>query len=334
MLRFEKERVYLQHISSILSNELNRFFELYDLEVYQINPIAELLILDTNRGKKVLKLWNDLITLKEADWLREEIAKNGFRLFDRFIRTKNGEPFIEWQNEGVVLTDWIEGRVPDSTSYSDTLSMGRTVALLHQALPKSKQSNTFHWHVRFQQTDQQLQKINNNLTEKINKDEVDFAFLKEFSNNQTRIKRALQLMEDDKINLVTYSIHGNLRPESFRIDYYGNTWVLGLGMGTNEILIYDLAKLARVVYQESGYEINAIINLLNSYQELRELSKTERKYLLAYLIYPHNVWKEAYIHYFVRPMISTGNRFNFLLEALQEQNKLDLLVERLEKAWQ
>ena len=70
----------------------------YNLRVGTIDTFPSFYRLKTNYGPKIVNKWKDNTSIKNANNCRESLVKAGFRKLDRFIPTKEGNPFAVLNN--------------------------------------------------------------------------------------------------------------------------------------------------------------------------------------------------------------------------------------------
>ncbi|GBF10829.1 phosphotransferase [Tepidibacillus sp. HK-1] len=278
----------------------------YNLQVEEIEEYSSFYKLKTNRGTKILRTWNDVETLDFAFQFRESLAYEGFRKIDRFIRTNDGQPYILNGDQGFVLTDWIEGKIPVSSNPEHMKTIGKTLAEFHQAMVKIKTNQTFEpWSHHFKRGLGHLMQIEKVVSQKQRKTPLDDIVLKYIPSQQAQMRRSIEMSE--KLERTYFRNEkepgwclGNVQLNRFRIDRFEEGWIFDLGLPIYDLPAYDLAKMVAHVYQRNGFQEDIIYKLLDAYQEKNPLEIDDKKWILTYLSYPHDLWKFLYIYFIAK----------------------------------
>lgn len=117
--------------------------------MYHTVPFHHGYRIETNVGSKYISVWRKEESLRWSFLWREELAKKGFRLVDRFIRTREGEPFVKVQEEYVVVQDLLLGE-PIRLEEESTIQLGTLMGMLFNtfreiAVPVTEDSQTAHF---------------------------------------------------------------------------------------------------------------------------------------------------------------------------------------------
>ncbi|WP_339059948.1 phosphotransferase [Tepidibacillus marianensis] len=266
----------------------------YDQNVYRLH---------TNRGKKLLKLWNDYDTLTFAFQLREHLAHHGFRTIDRFIRTQSGEPFVSWNDEYLVVTDWLDGSIPQVTDELDITKISKLTAKLHLSLAKMEVAQDWEpWSNQFERSLFHFNNVKDKITAKSKTSPFDELVLSHIDSNQEQVKQSVLMANKVEKNGFRSGrepqwCHGNLHLRHFRIDSHHEPWLIHFDIPVYDTPVYDLAKILVHLYIKSNYQDEPIFQALNAYQEIVPLQKEEQLWILTYLTFPHHLWKYLYICY-------------------------------------
>ena len=278
----------------------------YNFYVAHIEPHSSFYLLDTDKGKKILRTWNDIDTLKSAFHYREGLAYSGFRQTDRFIRTTDGMGFVELENQGFSVTDWIEGKYPSVSNDEDLRIIGKTIAYFHSALLNTKPNQSFEsWSAHYHRGLNHFQSIYETLTEKRNKEKIDEIVLEHLPKWINQIKASIQMaIKVEKITSQNEQgpiwCHGNLRLNSFKIDPYQEGWLLDIAIPILEFPSYDVAKLLSRLYLNNDFLPEKLNLILNHYQEMISLRTEDKLRILTYIAYPHDLWKFLYVSYIAK----------------------------------
>lgn len=316
--------------------ELVDIIRQYDIRVGTIESYPSFHVLKTDRGSKVLKVWNDIETLKQANNFRETLVYSGFRKIDRFISTKDGKQYVLHKDQGFTLTDLSGGMVPSTNREMDIKIVGTTLAQFHQAVNKInvKDDESFKiWSKQFERGLEHINNIEKNISDRNNKNKLDETVLSELTKFKKQVSQSIQMAKKVERNYFKNGntpkwCHGNLNLSSFRVDEFGEGWIIDLGIPVIDIPAYDTAKLISFIYKKSGYNVTMVNHILDNYQEVLSLETEDKLWILTYIAYPHDLWKFLYIYYVVKvPKINDQNKqFDNLVE---EQIKIDKLYHHL-----
>ncbi len=278
----------------------------YNLQVDSIDTYPNIYKLKTNYGPKIISKWNDLLSIKEAHKYREALARLGFRKVDRFISTKEGEPFVFYNNTSYSLTDEIIGRMPSANEEKDIKIISTTLAQFHLVASKIQtNSNLRLWSENYISGLGQFTNIEDFIYKKKKKNEIDEMLIDSMPRNLEQIKLSIDKAKRvEKLAIKNDSqpklCHGNLYLSSYIIDEYDEGWIIDLTVPTIDVLAYDIAKFITRLYKESNYNDATIYNFLEYYQKVIPLRTEDKLWILTYIAYPHALWKFLYIHYVVK----------------------------------
>jgi len=106
----------------------------YNLDIRSILPCKDAYLINTSKGKKVLKktnLYPDRILFIHG--AKEHLYQNDFTNLDRYICTVDGEPYVRINEECYTVTNMIEGRECNFDSRDDIIGASILLASLHKA---------------------------------------------------------------------------------------------------------------------------------------------------------------------------------------------------------
>lgn len=269
----------------------------YNFRVGIIESYKNHHILKTDRGVKILNVWQDLNKLEQINYHQELLANKGFRKMDHFIKTKDEKPYVIYKGLGYSLSDFIKGTTPSIKMESDLGILGTTLGDLHKALVEIKVNKPFiKWSYHFERGYHSLSELQRNLTEKQYKTEIEQLFLADLPSYKEDINQSIQMAKKVERNTLKNQIepvwcHGNLTLNSFKIDELGQGWIIDYRIPIAEMASYDLAKLITSLYLNNRYDFKPIAIILNNYQVIKPLSTEDKLWILTYVAYPHGIWK-------------------------------------------
>ncbi|GAB7388683.1 hypothetical protein BSNK01_25210 [Bacillaceae bacterium] len=267
-----------------LQESLREVLPRYSLRVFHIRPLLTGWEIETDRGRKRLEMWPDKEQLEWSFAWREGVAKNGFRSVERFIRTKEGMPYVWAESRGFALVDHVSGTAPNPTDRNDCRRMGNILAMLHQAMEECPAPATASG-VR------QVQRM-----------ETEIAFMREILKRpesiphwaarngrpllerMQRAHRFLAGMSEGENGTFPASVSAFTPVNMAKgADFW---YVHGFRPSCAAPRYQDMAQLLKCVYLESGRDDGAVKAVLAGYAERRPFLLSDVKKLLAYLLYP------------------------------------------------
>ena len=309
--------------------ELVEVIRQYNLRVGTIESFKKMHILKTERGTKILKVWNDPKELEKAHFYKELLAKQGFRRIERFIHTRDGKPYVLYKGQGYSLSDLIEGLPPSIKRESDIRATGATLGEFHDSLSKIKTDKKFtRWSFHFENGLKSLSKLEGKL-KNTNKSEFDQIIINDLKAYKEQINQSIQMAKSVEKNLVKNGIepiwcHGNPKINSFKIDEYGEGWLIDFNYPIVDMVAYDMGKLISRLYIKNNYDSKIVLTFIDSYQNIKPLRPDDKLLLLTYIAYPHNIWKflQIYLNGSIDTQLTNKESYEQLVEEQVNMGKL------------
>lgn len=322
-------------MENLNDNTIIRVLNHYAISVKNIESFPSFYKIETNKGVKLLRVWNDLETLEYAFNLRESIANTGFRKIDRFIRTKEGKGFIKDNDLGYSLVDWIDGRIP-YTNNKDMANMGESLAKFHLAVSKVETDNKYeNWSFHFQRGLEHFKVAEQQIKDKGNKSNLDNVILSDLPGHIESIKKSIQMAKKLEKNTSKYLqpilCHGNLKINSFKVDHYDQWWLIDLGIPVLDLPTYDIAKYFVNLYKDKEVSEEGLFTFIDSYKQFVSLKQEDKLWTLTYLKYPHEIWKFIYTYYVVKVPYETINLETKYNRIVEQQRKSEQIYKVLRK---
>ncbi|MCF6092680.1 hypothetical protein L1765_01565 [Microaerobacter geothermalis] len=242
-------------------------FKKYQIHCHQIIPIdKDEWMLQTDKGTKMMRVFDDLEKIMWSHQWREQMTRQGFRTLERFIRTKDGEPYAQLHGKKIVVTDGLEGESFQIKDEQTCFFLGEITARIHLAMELVK---------RFQYTNQPFL-ARNHFYENWRKQTCGWEPLLD------RVDTAVEYMKkgDSSWNGI-HPFHPN------QIIKMGDYWYLKTGL--KEIWEWAPAGLSRLLtfLRDLNLEnFDPVTSFLKGYGSIRSLSSKEIYSLIGYLIFP------------------------------------------------
>lgn len=320
--------------------------ERYGLEVRGMVPYKDTFMLNTNRGKKILKKMmfspERILFIYGA---KEHLVKNGFINVDRYIETLYGEPSFEFEGFNYVLNDFIEGRECNFDSDEEARKAAAVLATLHSASKGYSPSK-----------DSKIQDELGNLTSCFNKRLDDIKKLKKQAKKGKGRFDHLFLehidyfigMGEDAVTGLENSNYAKL-VEKARLegafchhDYTHHNilytddrlWVVNFDYCCFELKVYDLANLIRRKMRKCNWNIDKAKGLIDGYTSVEMLDSDEIAIMKLILLFPQKFWRVVNRYYNSRRSWSERSFAVKLQEVIDEvqgfsefMNRYDLLMQ-------
>lgn len=280
-----------------LSSDL---FDQYDFIIKDIYPIRNVYIIDTSKGKKILKKVN--YTVGELKFIEEIIdyIKIGFKRIMDFEKNIQGDIYTIYKGEMYCLMDLIDGR---ECQFSNPLDLKISSVALAQMHKASKGFTTnFNKRVLNGKSIEKfkIQKEEMNFFKKIanihkNKNEFDDLFLSEIDCYIDEISKSINILENshyydickenDKISICHHDLayHNILikEDEAYFIDF---------DYAILDLKVNDLCNFITKVIKNFAFDINKANIILNSYSSIYSITDKELEVLYGLLSFPYDFY--------------------------------------------
>jgi hypothetical protein len=314
-----------------LPNLLRTVIREYNFHVYHTLPITNGYLFETNVGTKYISVWRDKELLNWSFLWREEVAKKGFRTIDRFIRSRDGAPFVQLNKEYIVVQDQFQEKRAVDNPFVRWETVGRLTGLIlktcQELLPK----------VNFSQKDGALSRaIGKNKFEFESRDEI-FDIKKElYAHNsmfsklvqiqwkeiEKRWKHATTIQQVSKSSATTNQLFPAISLAQWGLLTEG---CLGFSCQHQEISLglRDVAGCMKDLYVGKGQSINVIDQFCSEFEKVYQPSLEEHYSILANFIYPQSFL--AIINKFLQHNFSSEECIELWMKECEVQEKVDRL---------
>lgn len=269
----------------------------------------------TDRGDRFLKLAR--CTREELDFVRqvlEHTANHGFRRVARFIVTKFGDHFIHDGLNFYYLTDWIEGKECSLAKLPHLEEAVFTLAEFHQAAreftPRKRESGGPReepirqewgiWQKVFEERAGRIQEVARGYESRTS---LGNQLAQLVSSKASSIYgwaiQALRLLEqanfrelverDRKSRTISHRsytgsnlIHSKKGRGAFLVD---------LDHCVYDVQVHDLARLMGRALPKYQWDITIAQQIMDWYSCIRPLDELEQKAIVAYLAFPHRLYR-------------------------------------------
>jgi Ser/Thr protein kinase RdoA (MazF antagonist) len=268
--------------------DLSEVLQRYKARVIQITPLDGYYLVETNRGPKELRMWPRIDVMRWSFAWREQMARQGYREVERFIRTRDAKPYLVFGKKGFTLTDYLRNANPFLPTPETARQSGRLVARMHAA----QQQNHLFQASDFLKQEQlyassELRRARA-LEQEWGKHDDQVAEL--FFPMLERMERSAELLSSKSVDPEQLAVsHRDLRRDNWGV--LNNKLILrGFYRPALSVQQRDIACYLRELFFD--HEDEQLINaFLDGYEEEKPLQYGDYTLMLAFMAYPGDVWK-------------------------------------------
>ncbi|PXV91080.1 CotS family spore coat protein [Lachnotalea glycerini] len=309
-------------------------WEKYDVNVIRTYKGRQSIICETDKGLKLVKELNcHSQKIDFQNYVKSMLKNSKFYDIDCFVQNRDGELITKDKDESLyVMKDWFEGREIDVKNKNEVLLAVNLLASIHCNMLLGQSENTQNYRyedliLEFEKHNKELKKVRNFIRDKNKKSDYEICFINVFNMFQKDGAAAVERLKLSKYHeLVLESARQNTVCHG---DYNQHNVLItkSLPAITNfdkcrvGIQVTDLYNFMRKILEKNNWDIDLGKNMLNTYDEVRHLSKNEIENLLIRFIYPEKFWKIAN-HYYNSNKAWTPVKNIEKLEMLAAQNRI------------
>lgn len=314
--------------------------ENYGLDVRNLFPYKDMLVVTTPYGRKALKRIpfspERIIFVHGA---KEHLTGNDFERVDRYICTSSGQPYFIYSGSCYCLTDYIDGRESNFDNDSDVRLAARVLAQLHNAskgyvapLGSKVQDELGRLPLYFVKRLDDIKKMRKQA--KKGKSKFDELFLQYA---QYFVETA-----EDAIDELASSHYKELvekaRGEGLfcHHDFTQHNIIMAGERATVtsfdyccfELRIYDLANLIRRKMRKCDWDISKAELIINSYNSVEPITEDELYVMKIILRFPQKFWRVVNRYYNSRRCWSERSSVIRLQEVIDEVGPFEEFLRR------
>ncbi|MCX8128950.1 MAG: CotS family spore coat protein [Clostridia bacterium] len=281
----------------------------YDLDIKSITPHKDAFILNTQRGKKLLRknsLAGERILFTHG--VKEHLYVKGFRNIDRYLCTTDRLPYIEVDGSNFTVSDFIEGVECSFDNRKDIINASILLANLHSAsrgflAPEGSKTRDelgklpSYFGKRLDEI-KKLRKV-----ARKGRSKFDYMFLDYFNYFNTLGEQAIQMISLSKYDelVAATKSEGLLCHHDFthhNIIYSSDKYYLiNFDFCCFELKIYDLANLIRRKMRKCNWDIYEAKVIVDSYRTAEVITDDEMYVMKIMLQFPQKFWRVVNKYY-------------------------------------
>ncbi len=281
-------------------------FRQYDLKVYNTYRARGAFLLETNQGLKLLKSFegskNHLIYENKV---KEALVSQGITEIDLLVPNKVGEYISDdSSSNSYIIKNWFSGEESSLKEQKDIANASKNLANLHnhmQHIETSEEEKTYFIQQKlneiFEKHNKELKRVRTYIWNKKQRNEFENNFLLLFDAFYEEALKATKLLATSQYEKL-YSescenncvCHGNYN--------YHNLLVSKNIIATTNfdkccigVQITDLYQFFRKCMEKNNWSVEFGTTIIESYNQVKPLSKEEIQTLYLLLLYPEKFWK-------------------------------------------
>ncbi|MCR4436492.1 MAG: CotS family spore coat protein [Clostridiales bacterium] len=315
----------------------------YNIDVKSILPYKDAYILNTNKGKKLLKrvsyLPERILFIHGA---KEHLYKNNFKCTDRYLCTVDGNPYIDIGEYRYTVSDHIEGTECNFDSKADIIAASRLLACLHRSsrgyIPDKKsmpRDDLGKLPAYFSKRLEELKKLRK--AAKKGKTKFDYLFL-DYADYFYNLGESviLSIPASKYGELVTASrnegilCHHDYTHHNIMLSE-NKMFVINFDFCCFELKVYDLANLIRRKMRKCNWDIGEAKTIINEYRSIEPISQDEFYIMKLILQFPQKFWRVANKYYNSKHSWSEKSYLTKMQEVIMEVEYHKNFIEQFER---
>lgn len=314
----------------------------YCINIKNIIPFRDAHIMNTSKGKKVLKksiLSPDRIVFIHA--AKEHLFTKDFRNIDRYLCTSEGEPYIIAEDNVFTVSDVIDGRECNFDDANDIIDAAKALASMHKSSngysppPSSKARDELgKLPSYFSKRLDDIKRLKNSAKKEGSR--FDYLFLKYFDYffklgenaiykiNNSRYNELVEKARNDGVFCHhDFTYHNIICSEN-------RTSIINFDYCCFELKVYDLANFIRRKMRKCNWGIREVKIILDKYCSIENLSKDEFEVLEIILQFPQKFWRVANKYYNSKRSWTEKSYLSKLQEVIDEIEYHRQFIEKFE----
>lgn len=291
MTRCQSTRLFPIHIDS-------QIWDQWGLKIYHAEARGKVLLLETQRGKKCLKIMNKpLLEVNQIYLVLEHLAGRNFKNIPRFIRTRFGDPYAKVGSSFYCLSDWLPGRHLNMYGRKEVVQAVGQLAGMHLASQGFLLSGTASAPVVYQNQLGQLRRI-----------AIKLAELKSFFENNAALQKNLHYITGQAVESCRmleqagYPVlcrkaehkagfcHGAYNEHHILIGEKEEVFITGFDEWSRDLRLVDLAGFIRQAGLENLWDHRLVTGIISAYNREYQIHPAEWEVVLGYLRFPFECW--------------------------------------------
>ena len=328
-----------------MEDKISDLLAQYDLVVYRAGRVKGAWILETNQGLKSLgSCGYSEGKIKFEQKVKQFAVERGFQYVDLYVPNREQNYLVQGPYcEQFVMRNWFQGEECNAREKLHVLRAVETLATLHNCLngfPLSEEEKGFclqqNLNEVLERRNKELRRVRTYIRSKKQKSSFEQSFLSQFDSQFAQAEQAAgQLAGTEYEQVYAGSIekgcmlHGNFTHHSVVLTEDGKTAVTGFDKTVCGIQIQDFYLLFRKMMEKWDWDISMGNDMLEAYNQIRQISAGEWKLLELLLSYPEKFWKVANQYYNNRKSWIPEKNMQKLLQTMEQAKKKEESIKTL-----
>lgn len=319
------------------------FFESINLKIKDLWPTRNIYVLDTEEGKKILKMVNyDEEKINFIVRMLDYVKKTYSNVIS-YHKFDDGKYYVDWKGNRYVILDLIEGTECNIYNPKDIASVTKALALIHKAsfginkeltIIESKKSSLGNLEKDFLREKNKLLIYKKLVEQKVFKNEFDEIFLDKFDYYMEKIKYATELLknsdyenlcdDDEAISLC----HNDLAYHNILIKDE-EVYFIDFDFCDIDLKVIDLYSFLSKILKRDGFDYDAYVNIVSIYRKNTSFSKAEENILKILLTYPKDFFNIVDNYYLNKKQWNYESYLGKLKEKISHSKETEILLAKL-----
>ncbi|NLD51004.1 MAG: CotS family spore coat protein [Clostridiaceae bacterium] len=302
----------------------------YGIDIKSIHSFRDVFIIESSCGKKVLRKLNlspgRINFIHEA---KEHLVRNNFKNVDRYICTKDNEPYMFIDGVSYTVSDYIEGCESDFEKREDIIKSSTMLAKLHVSsrgfiAPKNcvPRDDLGKLPIYFTKRLEEMKRIKKIAQRE--KRKIDYLVLEYIDYFHDLGEDALKKLYASKYSEVVRKTraeglfchhdytHSNI------IKSVDSTYITNFNYCCFELRVYDIANLLRRKMRKCNWNVDEAQLIMSSYSSVESISLDEFSIMKIILQFPQKFWRVINKYYNSRRTWRERNYYSKFYEAVEE----------------
>ena len=282
-------------------------FEGYDLKVYDVTPVRNVFMINTDKGNKILKRYD--CTIEELQFICDvmKYINAKFPRISQFVKNKEGEFFTIRNNDIYCIMDTVIGRECDFFNPLDIKTAAQGLGQMHLAAEgfksdikaKNTRGELIDNLIKAQSKIKFLKNIANMHEVRTQFDDI---FLSKVDYYNKCIDDSLEILknsayyklcsEEDKVIVCHHDLaHHNILIKD------DDAYFIDFDYAVIDLKVHDLCNFINKVIKNSAFDINKLEEILLNYGIFNTLDLRELEVLYGMLTFPEDFYNISYDYY-------------------------------------
>lgn len=318
-----------------MNEKYTEVLEQYELELFSARRGRGAWICETDQGLKLVREYKGTVKrLEFEEYVLTFVQENGYPLVDRYVRNKEG-CLVSLAEDGTrfIVKDWFSERECNLKDPADVLKAVEQLAGLHKVMRKIGFEE--EWNMgsilaepagkEMARHNREMRRAKNFIREKRRKNEFELCITGSFNHFYEQAEEACRGMEylekTEKEEL--FLSHGEVNQHHVLMAPQGIAFIefnkLHFGLQ-----IEDLYHFMRKALEKHNWNENLGLSVLEAYDKVLSIGRSDRKRLYYLLLYPEKYWKQINFYY-------NGNKAWIPVKNVEKLKNLEEQEENKEK---